>query len=138
MSQARLHYRLVQSAGVRLDPGGAALLYVLYSNGDSRVTALADLLGVDAPTVTRKVQQLEREGLVAREGDAEDRRASRIRLTANGRRTLDKVLRVRRAFFDRLLDGWDEADLATFASMLMRFADKLERELEDVNWAGPR
>ena len=33
MSQVRLHYRLVQSAGVRLDPGGAALLYVLYSNG---------------------------------------------------------------------------------------------------------
>ena len=59
MTQARLHERLLQTAGVRLDRAGAALLYKLYVNRDSlRVTTLADLLGVDAPAVTRSESRL--------------------------------------------------------------------------------
>ena len=81
MGQVRLHERLLQVAGVRIDRAGAALLYMLSSHDDScRVTDLADLLGVDAPTVSRKVQQLEKVGLVSRQADAGDRRATRIRL----------------------------------------------------------
>ena len=60
--QVRLHERLLRSAGVRLDRAGAALLHKLAAGGDSlRITDLAEMLGVDTPTVTRKVQQLERE-----------------------------------------------------------------------------
>jgi DNA-binding MarR family transcriptional regulator len=106
---------------------------MLQAHGESvRVTGLADLLGVDSPTVTRKIQQLERHGLVARHADVEDHRATRIGLTPNGRRTLQRVLRARRVWFDRLLEGWDEVDLAAFASMLGRFAASLERDLEDA------
>jgi DNA-binding MarR family transcriptional regulator len=137
MGQVRVHDRLIQAAGVRLDRGGSALLYMLYAHGEPvRVTALAELLGVDAPTVTRKVQQLEREGLVARQADAEDRRATRIGLTPSGRAIIDRVLEARRAWFDRLLEGWEEADLKTFASMLERFAASLERNLEDADKGG--
>ena len=133
MGQVRVHERLLQTAGVRLDRAGAALLHMLQVRGDSvRVTGLADLLGVDTPTVTRKIQQLERGGLVARHADADDHRATRIRLTPAGRRTLERVSSARRAWFERLLEGWDDVDLAAFASMLGRFADSLERDLEDA------
>ena len=133
MGQVRVHERLLQAAGVRIDRAGGALLYMLHAHGESvRVTGLADLLGVDAPTVTRKIQQLERDGLVARHADVEDHRATRIGLTAKGRRTLERVSRARGVWFDRLLEGWDESDLAAFASMLERFAASLERDLEDA------
>ena len=66
---------------------------------------------------------------MARQADAEDHRATRIALTVAGRRTLERVLEARRVWFDRLLEGWDEADLAAFASMLARFAASLERDL---------
>ncbi|MGO9963096.1 MAG: MarR family winged helix-turn-helix transcriptional regulator [Acidimicrobiales bacterium] len=133
MGQVRLHERLLRAAGVRIDRAGGALLYMLQAHGESvRVTGLADLLGVDAPTVTRKIQQLEREGLVSRHADAEDHRATRIALTESGRRTLERVLKARRAWFDRLLEGWDDRDLAAFAAMLGRFATSLERDLEDA------
>ncbi len=79
ITQVRLHERLLQSAGVRLDRAGATLLYKLSAKGDAlRVTDLAEMLGVDAPTVTRKVQQLERDGMVVRHTDPDDGRASRI------------------------------------------------------------
>jgi len=138
MGQARVHERLLREAGVRLDRAGAALLYMLYAEGDPlRVTGLAELLGVDAPTVTRKVQQLEREGLVARQADASDRRATRIALTSAGRQVLESVLKARRAWFDRLLEGWSERDLVAFASMIDRFTVSLERDVEGTAGAGP-
>ncbi len=131
ITQVRLHERLLRSAGVRLDRAGAALLHKL-SVGDAplRVTDLAELLGVDAPSVTRKVQQLERDGLVVRTTDPGDRRATRIGLTPAGRRTLERVRQARRAWLDQLLEGWDDHDLSTLTALLGRFADDLERDLE--------
>jgi DNA-binding MarR family transcriptional regulator len=132
MTQARLHERLLQSAGVRLDRAGAALLYKLYLHRDAlRVTTLADLLGVDAPTVTRKIQQLEHDGYVVRHPDPDDRRATRIELSTAGRRTLQRVLDARRAWLGGLFENWDQGDLASFASVLGRFSTILEGETAD-------
>jgi DNA-binding MarR family transcriptional regulator len=129
MTQARLHERFLQTAGVRLDRAGAALLYKLYAHRDSlRVTTLADLLGVDAPTVTRKVQQLEHEGYVVRHPDPDDRRATRIELSSSGRRTLQRVLDARRSWIASLFEGWDRTELGDFASALGRFSTILEGE----------
>jgi DNA-binding MarR family transcriptional regulator len=89
------------------------------------------MLGVDPPTVTRKVQQLEREGMVVRQTDPDDRRASRIRLTPAGRRTIERVRRARRSWLEQLLHEWDDDDLSALADLLGRFAEDLERDLDD-------
>jgi DNA-binding MarR family transcriptional regulator len=133
ITQVRLHERLLRLAGVRLDRAGASLLYKLWAKGDSlRVTDLAEILGVDAPTVTRKVQQLERDGMVARHTDPDDGRASRIRLTPAGRRTIERVRRARRAWLEELLAKWGDDDLSALADLLSHFADDLERDLDDA------
>ncbi len=133
ITQVRLHERLLRLAGLRLDRAGATLLYKLFVQGDSlRVTDLAEILGVDTPTVTRKVQQLERDGMVVRQSDPDDRRASRIRLTPAGRRTIERVRRARRAWLEQLFQEWDDDDLSTLADLLCRFAESLERNLDDA------
>jgi DNA-binding MarR family transcriptional regulator len=132
-TQVRLHERLLRLAGLRLDRAGATLLYKLSVQGDSlRVTDLAEILGVDCPTVTRKVQQLERDGMVVRQTDPDDRRASRIRLTPAGRKTIERVRRARRAWLEQLFTEWDDDDLSTLADLLCRFAESLERDLDDA------
>jgi DNA-binding MarR family transcriptional regulator len=83
---------------------------------------------VDAPNVTRKVQQLEQEGYVVRHPDPDDRRATRIELSPTGRRTLQRVLDARRAWIASLFEGWERADLTAFASALGRFSTVLEGE----------
>jgi DNA-binding MarR family transcriptional regulator len=132
MNQVRAHEHLLQAAGVRIDKAGIALLFKLQRHGDSplRVTDLADLLGVDPPTVTRKVQQLERLGFVVREADAEDGRATRIQLTQDGRDTLERVLAAHREFLARVFDDWADQDLKTFASLLERFSETIRVEVE--------
>jgi DNA-binding MarR family transcriptional regulator len=130
--QPRLHERLLRAAGVRLDRAGASLLAKLEGRGAEppRVTALAERLNVDTPTVTRKLQQLERLGLVARSDDPGDKRAHRIRLTPRGRSLLARLVTARRAWLDELLDGWSEADRATFAGLLERFSTRLAEEMD--------
>jgi DNA-binding MarR family transcriptional regulator len=130
--QVKLHERILAGAGVRLDRAGASLLAKLGScdTGSLRVTALAERLGVDTPTVTRKVQQLERLGLVARADDPKDGRAHRIRLTASGRRTAARLTEARRGWIDTLLAGWPTEDVERFAVLLGQFTDRLQDELE--------
>jgi DNA-binding MarR family transcriptional regulator len=134
ITRTRVHERILRSAGVRLDRAGSSLLYKLHASGDSlRVTNLAELLGVDTPTVTRKIQQLEREGLVNRHADPDDRRATRIKLTPAGIKTLESVLKARREWLTRLVDDWSTEDLTTFASMLGRFASALQQDEGNSN-----
>jgi DNA-binding MarR family transcriptional regulator len=95
------------------------------------VTSLAGLLGVDTPTVTRKVQQLERLGYVAREPDPDDGRASLIRLTDSGLDVLDRVLGAHRERLVRLFATWSETDVKLFATLLERFAESLHTDTED-------
>ncbi len=125
---------LLRAAGVRLDRAGAALLYKLrhYADTPFRVTSLAALLGVDAPTVTRKVQQLERLGYVAREPDPEDGRASLIRLTRSGQDTVDRILAAHRDRLARLFDGWGDDDVRTFGALLEKFSESLRRDTEVI------
>jgi DNA-binding MarR family transcriptional regulator len=131
-TQVRAHEHLLQEAGVRLDRAGAALLYKLHMHSDVsfRVTELAEVLGIDAPAVTRKVQQLERLGFVSREPDLEDKRATRIQLTSDGEETLERVLDARRKRLARLFDGWTSKELRSFSASLSRFAEILTSEME--------
>ena len=103
------------------------------ADGSLRVTALADRLGIDTPTVTRKIQQLERLDLVARDADPDDRRAHRIRLTAAGQATLDRLTEAKRRWLAGLLEGWSTEDRTTFAALLGALSDRVELELD-----GPR
>jgi DNA-binding MarR family transcriptional regulator len=132
MIQAKSHEHLLKAANVRLDRAGIGLLFKLHRSADSslRITDLAELLGVDAPTVTRKVQQLERLGYVARQADPTDRRASRIALTRSGRVTLERVLKAHRDLLVRAFGEWTKDEIATFGTLLSRFAGSLRDEME--------
>lgn len=131
MNQVRTHETLCRRAGVVLDRGGAALLYTLFSEGeDLRPTDLAERLGIDAPAVTRKVQQLERAGLLARSADPADARASRLALTAPGRDAIERLLRARQDWLDARLEGWTPGDRAEFARLLEQFACTVGQERE--------
>ncbi|MHB2028560.1 MAG: MarR family winged helix-turn-helix transcriptional regulator [Acidimicrobiales bacterium] len=134
-SQVRAHEQLLHAAGVRLDRAGFTLLYKFWLHEDStfRVTSLAGLLGVDVPTVTRKVQQLERLGYLAREADPDDGRATRLRLTESGQQTLDRILVAHRERLGRLFDKWDDDDVRKFASLLEQFSESMQHDMGATN-----
>jgi DNA-binding MarR family transcriptional regulator len=131
MNQVRVHAKLRAEAGVDIDRAGGAVLYKLLVETDSlRLCDLAERLGIDSPAVTRKVQQLEQLGLVARTPDPVDGRASRLLLTDEGRRSIEQLLGARRKWLEEQLSEWPAEDRREFARLLQLFAHTLEQEGE--------
>ena|ERR1700722_5005488 len=130
---ARPHEHLLKEAGVRLDRAGSALLFKLHRHRSEplRVSDLADLLGIDTPSVTRKLQQLERLGYVASVPDPEDKRAKRISLTRSGEKTIDRMLAAINNRLARLFTDWTSDELTPFVASLERFAKSLTTEMEN-------
>jgi|ERR1022692_879560 DNA-binding MarR family transcriptional regulator len=134
LKQVRLHEYLLAAARIDVDQAGLAVLYVLHTAGTSlRLTDLAEQLRIDAPAVTRKAQQLERSGLVSRTQDEADRRASRLQLTAQGRRTINRFLAARRAWLTTLVADWPDAEQIEFARLLRQFTGNIHRHLGELD-----
>jgi DNA-binding MarR family transcriptional regulator len=126
-TQAKAHASLCRAADVDLDRSGAALLYKLHTEGDGiSLSVLAERLGIDAPAVTRKAQQLERSGLLRRERDERDARAQRILLTEEGRGQISRLLAARREWIGELLSGWTAEERLELAALLGRLSLTIE------------
>lgn len=103
--------------------GGPQLsaLSVIVAAGPITPGVLAAAEQVCAPTITRLVQALEREDLVARAPDPTDARATRLMATAKGRRVLAAGRARRVAALERRIAvlGTDERVLLARAAELM-------------------
>jgi DNA-binding MarR family transcriptional regulator len=134
LRQAQLKDYISRQAGDDVDQAGMAVLYALHGEQVSlRVTELAARLNIDPPAVTRKAQQLERLGLVSRERDAADARASRLRLTPEGCQVLQRFLLARHEWLTTLLADWPSADRCEFARLICRFTDDIDRHLTELH-----
>ncbi|HEX8911988.1 MAG TPA: MarR family transcriptional regulator [Humisphaera sp.] len=94
--------------------------------GGVRMTDLGSRLLVRTPTVTGVVARLERAGLVLRAVAADDHRVRRLRLTAAGRRLVDRVLAGHAERIESMLAPLGQAERGTLAGLLGRVADHLE------------
>jgi DNA-binding MarR family transcriptional regulator len=130
-NQARTHEHLLQAAGVRIDRAGLMLLYKLHhATGPLRVSELAELLSIDTPGVTRKVQQLERLGYVSIQPDAEDKRAKRVALTTSGAETLKRVMQAGKIRLAKLFEGWTKKEIEELSASMGKLAEALKKEME--------
>ena len=86
-------------------------LSVLVFGGSATVGQLARAEQVSAPTMSRLVTALERDGLVTREPHATDGRAVVVHATAEGRLILERGHERRISELGALLDGLSQRDL---------------------------
>ena len=82
-----------------------AMHVLAASDEDLSLNGLSERLGgLSLPTLSRAVEALVQRGYVSRAEDAADRRMKRLRLTAKGRRTIDKLIEIRAREFEAVLD----------------------------------
>jgi DNA-binding MarR family transcriptional regulator len=86
LNQHFAHYNLSQ--------GRFVVLIMLYTTPGTEMCCsdIADSIGVSRATITGLLDGLEREGLLKRVDDREDRRRITVTLTANGRKLLERIL----------------------------------------------
>jgi DNA-binding MarR family transcriptional regulator len=82
-----------------------AMHVLAASDEDLSLNGLSERLGgLSLPTLSRAVEALVQRGYVSRAEDTADRRMKRLRLTAKGRRTIDKLIEIRAREFEAVLD----------------------------------
>jgi DNA-binding MarR family transcriptional regulator len=112
-----------------LSSGRLAVMFRLMRCGD---TALGDLAeGIDSTprNITGLVDHLERDGLVERIPDTEDRRSVRARLTEKGRETISGIWKEGMANQYALAGGMSKEDLAQLRHLCLTLVEAARKEL---------
>jgi DNA-binding MarR family transcriptional regulator len=131
VSQGKVYEAVLRRSHIDLSRADVQLLHTLSEAGDGiRPGDLAERLGVDAPTVTRRVQQLESRGLLRRAADPLDKRAQLVQLTATGSRSVDKTRSIFRRWMEEVLADWSGSERQQLATLLERFTHDVYSELE--------
>ena len=81
-------------AGLGLCQSDFGVLEALLHKGPLPVKALGEKVLLTSGSMTAAIDRLERRGLVAREDDPQDRRSRIVRLTPEGRKTIQALFRV--------------------------------------------
>jgi DNA-binding MarR family transcriptional regulator len=123
LSVTRLARLMRQQADTGLSPTQLATLATVDAAGPITLGDLAAREQVAPPTMTKAVGCLEGQGLVARQQDTEDRRVSRLSITPEGRRLLERSRTRKNAWLARRLSDLDAADRRRLAEAL----DALDR-----------
>jgi DNA-binding MarR family transcriptional regulator len=116
-----------------------ALLAALETEGPQRMGHLAHRLGVVPRTITPMVDALEDGGLVTREADPDDRRATVLRITDAGRTELTRSRSDRRSTVDEVFTALSDAERGTLAGLLdkLRSAARIGLERDGLRRGRP-
>lgn len=123
----RLSRRLRQETGGVITPSQVSALSSVERLGPLSLGDLAATEQVQPPSMTRIVAHLEEAGLVARETDERDRRVARVRVTAEGRRALQRSRGRKNAYLARhlaRLDAAERRDLDHAVALLERVIEE--------------
>jgi DNA-binding MarR family transcriptional regulator len=122
--------RLVTAIGDDLSPTRVALLEPLLDGAELSVGALAEAAGITVPTATRQLQQLDRDGVVARHRDPADDRRVLVALTDSGRERLSAVRRSLREFQTSAYSELDPTERNQLGAAIARLTGLVERTVE--------
>jgi len=94
---------------------------------------LAECTGVSRATVTGLLDGLERDGLVERLGDPEDRRVVRVRLTSRGEALLERVRPAYFHWFARLMEPLSESEREHLVCLLQKVQARIAELSEEIH-----
>lgn len=101
-----------------------------------RLTDLARTMRQSLPALSQRVSVLEALGYVERLPDAADRRATGLRVTEEGLRTLQGAYRRFDRMVSRAIDHLGQENLRTLLDLLEMLAEGLERAASDPDGTG--
>src|SRR5579884_4103696 len=105
---------------IGLTPARFALLNVLAAREGTIQQQLSTDMGIDPSAMVKLINELEESGLAERRRRPNDRRAWEVKITAKGRRTLQKAKQLASDVEDEVLGGLPAADRRQLLALLRR------------------
>ena len=123
--------RIAMAFSKEVRPLGATLqtwrvLAALRERDGRRMGDLSEPTSIEVATLTRLVDNMENEGLVARRRDAADARAVTLHATPAGRRMTRMILPIAERYEKVALLGFSEAEATVLKTALRRLFDNMD------------
>ena len=96
------------------------VLAILANGGSATASTVCSFLAHDPGAMTRKIDGLEKRGIVRRVRSEEDRRAIKLELTPEGKKLYPKALAIGVGVANDFLRGFSKAEVKLLESMLQR------------------
>lgn len=113
--RTRLSHGLAESG---LYPGQDGVIQLLSVEDGLTPGALAQRLGVKAPTMTRTIGRMEAQGFVFRRADDRDARLTKVHLTEEGRNTVERIAGATAECEQEAVRGLSNKELRTLVKLL--------------------
>lgn len=103
-----------------ITPPQFVALQWLFEEGDMTIGELSNKMYLAFSTTTDLVDRMEKNELVKRVKDPNDRRVVRIHLLAEGERIIDEVIKKRQGYLKEVLRDYSEQEVIALKENLMR------------------
>jgi DNA-binding MarR family transcriptional regulator len=129
----RITNQLNQALRKRLKRSGINIarwrvLAVLQDNGRMNISQIVERTVIEQPTVSRIVDQLEREGLAFREICDEDSRFVQVMLTQAGEKAFKEIYPTATKHQEQALQGFTKLEIKTLIGFLERIQNNIEAD----------
>jgi DNA-binding MarR family transcriptional regulator len=130
-SFGKLFLRMHRLFDRRMAESGASfartkLLLFIQKEGGGRAADIASYLGQAPRTVTEAIDGLERDGLVRRAPDPNDRRVKRVTITPEGEEAVRATEPMRKRLVDEIFGVLDEEESVRLRALLAKLSDAVD------------
>lgn len=112
-----------------VEHGSFPIIATLLREGPSRASVIAETLHMDISTISRQTSSLVQAGLIERQADPDDGRASLLAPTERGCALFEEAREGRNRWLARTLQDWPPSDVTTLITLLDRLNDDLAASL---------
>ena len=102
-------------------------LYYMNRNPEQKQTELAERLNCKSAALARLLDRMEKDGMLTRSVNAENRRSNGIELTEKGRRLCAEGTAIAERFMDDVIFGISEQKLELFKAVLRQMVGNAEK-----------
>jgi DNA-binding MarR family transcriptional regulator len=100
-------------------------LFYIGKAGEISQKELSDYMDIKESSMVRLIDRMEKEELVERRKDSEDRRITKIILTDKGKFLIEELMPRGQEFQDDVLKGISKENLEVFKEVLQRMTDNI-------------
>ena len=124
----RLYDRRLQDAlqDLGVAPGQFAPLVMLFEEDGLTQAELCRRINVEQPTMANTLERMERDGLVRRKADSEDRRRAHVFLTARAKEMQVQVMEAARAVSNRTVSRLSAGEQDDMFRLVGRMVENLK------------
>lgn len=111
--------------GTGISSGCMPVIFALGNGAALSQKQLAEMAAIEQPTMAATLSRMERDGLIRRRTNPDDRRSALVSLTAEAMAKTQKVREAGQSVNARALADFSEEERALFLAMLKRVVDAL-------------